>query len=119
MRNKFATWLQQERESRGLSQAELARIANLHRAIISKIENSQTTPSPETLRAIARALKLPPEEVFRRAGLLPPRPETSPLIEALLSLVAELPPEEQEEILEYARFRFRRIESARRHPPGK
>lgn len=32
-------------------------------------------PDGETLDAIARALKLPPETVFRAAGLLPSKPE--------------------------------------------
>ena len=71
MKNNFGTWLQQEREKNNLSQSALANLAKLNRAVISKIENNASKPTPETLSAIAHALKLPPEFVFRKAGLLP------------------------------------------------
>ena len=110
MRDEFGLWLQQERDKRGMSQSELARTCGLHRAVVNKIENLHSSPTPETLLAIARGLKLPPEVVFRKAGLLPPRPETNPIIEALLAIVDTLPPEEQQEILEYAQYQLEKAE---------
>jgi len=98
MENKFGLWLQQVREARGLTQSDLARMANLNRAVINKIENNASFPTPETLNSIATALKLPTETVFRAAGLLPPKPELDQKIEDLNHLMRELPPDELEEI---------------------
>lgn len=43
--------------------------------VVSRILNGERSPKNETLKAIARSLKLSNETVFRAAGLLPPKPE--------------------------------------------
>lgn len=58
-------------KKRGISPADLSHLARKDQGVISRILNGQRKPSPETIRAIAIALKLPPETVFRAAGLLP------------------------------------------------
>jgi transcriptional regulator with XRE-family HTH domain len=75
MENNFAEWLVFEALARDWTQADLARKSGLNRAVISKILSDKSDPSPETCKALARALKLPIEEVYRAAGLLPPIPE--------------------------------------------
>ncbi len=67
----FTTWLQAEMDKHQWSQADLARYADLSRAVINKLLNGRTYPQPTTLDAIARALKIPAETIYRRAGLLP------------------------------------------------
>jgi len=108
MENKFGLWLQQVREARGLTQSDLARMANLNRAVINKIENNASFPTPETLNSIATALKLPTETVFRAAGLLPPKPEIDQKIEDLNHLMRELPPGDLEEIELIIRMKLNR-----------
>lgn len=57
-----------------------------------------------------------PETVFRRAGLLPNAPEgEARYFQELRDLIANLNPEEREELLAYAHFRYQR---AREHTPG-
>jgi transcriptional regulator with XRE-family HTH domain len=70
----FSEWLHQEMEKRQWSQADLARYADLSRAVINKLLNGRTYPQPTTLDAIARALKIPVETTYRKAGLLPKTP---------------------------------------------
>jgi transcriptional regulator with XRE-family HTH domain len=70
-RELFAKWLQDEMQSRGWDQSDLMRHANLTTGVVSRILSLEREPSPKTLRAIARAMQVPPEDVFRRAGLLP------------------------------------------------
>ncbi|MEW5829096.1 MAG: helix-turn-helix transcriptional regulator [Chloroflexota bacterium] len=53
------------------SQSDLARAADLSRAVINKLLNEKTYPRPTTLAAIARAFKIPTETAYRAAGLLP------------------------------------------------
>ncbi|WP_322792910.1 helix-turn-helix transcriptional regulator [Bellilinea sp.] len=69
----FSDWLLNEINKRGWSQAELARRAGIPRQIISNYINRQREkPDSDVLVSISRALNLPPETVFRAAGLLPP-----------------------------------------------
>ena len=69
----FSVWLQEQIDRLGISQSEFARRAGISRQAISNYINGQRmNPDGDTLEAIARALKLPPETVFRAAGLLPP-----------------------------------------------
>ena len=69
---RFSEWLQLELDRRGWSQSDCARSANLNRAVVNKLLNGKSQPQPPTLVAIARALKIPVETVYRAAGLLPP-----------------------------------------------
>ena len=79
--HKFKDWLLNEMDKRGWSQSDLARSADLNRAVIHKLLNGQSTPRPATLAALARAFRVPIEPIFRIAGLLPEIPESESLIE--------------------------------------
>src|SRR3990167_5968829 len=73
--SEFSEWLNQELESRNLKPADLAKKANISQSTISMIVSGQRGPGTEFCLAIAEAFKLPPEDVFRRAGLLPHKSE--------------------------------------------
>ncbi len=68
-------WLNEELSKRDWSLRELARRADISAGNLSQVMNYQRGAGPEFCRALARALRVPPEEVFRRAGLLPERPD--------------------------------------------
>lgn len=105
---EFSEWLQAQMGERQISQSELARRSGLHRAIISKIINQISVPTPETVEALANGLKLPPELVYRAAGLLPPIPEERSQIDELRYLANLLSDEELQEVIDYARHRLDR-----------
>ncbi len=67
----FSNWLIAELNARNWSQSELSRQADLTRAAISNYVSGQN-PNADAMRKIAKAFKLPPEIVFRAAGILPP-----------------------------------------------
>ncbi len=123
----FSDWLSKEIKKRGWSEAELARRANIPRQIINNYINRQRKkPDSDVLVAIARALNLPPETVFRAAGLLPPVSPNSEHQQEFLYLLSQLSPEEQEEILELLRFKTERrktpppsIPPSRAHKPAR
>jgi len=113
----FSDWLIAEMNKRGWSQADLAREAGLNRQVISTYVNRQREkPDSNVLIAIARAFNLPPEIVFRRAGLLPPKPPDTEYGEELLYLLSQLSPQEQAEILDYIRFKASKKEP---EPPAR
>src|SRR6187431_725196 len=79
--SKFKDWLLHEMDKRGWSRSDLARSADLNRAVIHKLLSGQSTPRPATLAALARAFKIPIERLYRVSGLLPEIPESESLIE--------------------------------------
>ena len=91
MNQDFTEWLENELITRGWTRAELARRANVSQSTLSLIWTGERTPGPDFCRAIARALNIPPETVFRKAGLLPASPDPDPEIEEALYLFAQLP----------------------------
>ena len=72
----FTDWLLSRMSEKHLSQAELARRSGLTKQAIGNYVAGRT-PDEYAIRKLAYGLKLPPEEVFRAAGLLPPNPEAN------------------------------------------
>jgi len=67
----FSDWLRVEVENRGWSFRELGRRAGLSSGAVSQVITGANFPGPEFCNGVARALGVPPERVFREAGLLP------------------------------------------------
>ncbi len=108
--NKFGSWLLKEIESRDMSQSDLARACEITTAQMSRIISGERNAGKETIAKIARAFKLPPETVFRAAGLLPPQSPENEIIEQITHLTQELPTYEQQDILEFVKMRHRLAE---------
>lgn len=68
----FSEWVTEELNQRGWHQAELVRRSGLSVGHVSRIVTGQRLPGKDAIQGIARAFKMPVEEVMRRAGLLPP-----------------------------------------------
>ncbi len=101
--DRFAVWLVDELNKRDWMPSTLANRAGINSGSLSHILNGTRKAGPESCLAIARTLKLPPEEVFRRAGLLPSKPEIDSRAEELLHLFRQLDERDQKRILQTAR----------------
>lgn len=77
---KFSQWLTEELINRNMKPADLVRLSGLDSAVISNLINGKRNAGTDTATAIASALKLPPAEVFRAAGLLPPEPNKDEIL---------------------------------------
>jgi transcriptional regulator with XRE-family HTH domain len=86
----FSDWLLKELNARNMSQSDLARVAGLGSGTISNIVSGNRKVGQETLDKIARALRLPPEAVFRAAGLLPPNKDLDPWVEQQKEIISKL-----------------------------
>jgi transcriptional regulator with XRE-family HTH domain len=120
----FPAWLTLERENREWSQSDLSRHANISRQVISDYENRKRKYYDEAiLKKIAHAFKLPPEAVFRAAGILPQQTPENEIVEQINHLAKELPADEQQGILEFVKLRHRiaeqRKENETRRPRNK
>jgi transcriptional regulator with XRE-family HTH domain len=78
---RFNEWLSEKLTEKELSQAELARRAGTTQSAISLVLSENRNPGPEFCEKIARGLKISLEEVYRAAGLLPPKSKADEIIE--------------------------------------
>lgn len=105
--NDFIAWLEKELNERSWSDNQLAKRAGISHSVISKAR-SGLMPKWDACEAIAGALQLPVELVFRKAGLLAPRPDDDVSLEEWNYLLARLPQPEREELLQIARLKLNR-----------
>ena len=61
--------LQALRRARGLSQEELAHLANIHQTYLSGVERGKRNPSIVVLNRIAAAMQVDVEELVRSRGI--------------------------------------------------
>ena len=71
---EFTAWLNAEVEGRGWTFGELGRRASLSSGGISKVMTQQARPGWDFCLKVSHALRIPAEQVFRIAGLLPSLP---------------------------------------------
>ena len=98
----FSNWLLNELKKRDWNNSDLARHSRLTRQAVGNYINGRT-PSPEAVKAIARALKVPPETVSRQAGLLPSESQEAAEIRELKHLFDQLPDNRKDDLLAFAR----------------
>jgi DNA-binding XRE family transcriptional regulator len=72
--NNLARWLINQIDDLGWTQRELARRAGLSHTTINQVISEQRTPTWDFCASVAKALRIPEDEVFRLAGLKPPLP---------------------------------------------
>jgi len=105
---EFSDWLQRKLDERKWSYADLARNSRISPAQITRLMSGERGIGPKTCKAIARALRIPPETVFRQAGLLPPANKLDAKRELILFLADQLPDEEYEDLVAYINMRIDR-----------
>ena len=69
----LGAFIRQQRERSAISRRKLAEQAGISNPYLSQIERGLRRPSGEILKSIARALYLPAEALYERAGLLDER----------------------------------------------
>lgn len=65
IRERFATNLRRSRQATGLSQEELAHLADIDRTYVSSLERAVYSPTIEVLDKLARALGVQPEDLIK------------------------------------------------------
>ena len=70
MNEKFGNWLRQKIDEQKISQSELARKSKISTGQISRILSGARGAEGKTLSAIAKALGIPEDIIFREAGIM-------------------------------------------------
>jgi SOS-response transcriptional repressor LexA len=123
----FADWLTIQMKARGLSQAELARQMTISPSTVNKWLKGFGTPDTQSCAKLAKALRIPLEDVYRAAGHPSEAAEPSSVdqryedrvrsaMAELLGAVVEIPIHEQtasagfgDEVLEYVYWSAPRV----------
>lgn len=71
---QFSGWLKGLLKENRMKQADLARASGLDTGYISRVIRMERPPSPEFVKAVARALNVSEVEAMRQAGFLKPVP---------------------------------------------
>ena len=58
--------LRRECDKRGISQAELARLADVHYVTVNRIFNFKMSPTVDLVEKLATAMGLLPEKIFKK-----------------------------------------------------
>jgi len=101
---EFTTWLFEKMKNKGWTQSELATRAGVTETAISDVLSQRRKPGKKLCIGIARALDLPPEQVFRAAGLFPPAPPHTEYIEQLVYKANLLNENGKKELMDYVDF---------------
>lgn len=105
----FNMWLQNRLDERGWNQSKLAQRSGISQGQIARIMNGTREAGPRVCRAIARALNLPEEEVFRAAGLLTKsNGDEPPTLKEWIHLYVQASPDERDRMLDLARYLSRK-----------
>jgi transcriptional regulator with XRE-family HTH domain len=111
--SEFSDWLDTELSKRNWTRADLAKAAGISQSSLSLIYSGNRKPGNDLCESIARALKLPPEEVFRRAGLLPPKRD-NPWFPRFETIIEELSEEDIEDLYAIALAKLERQAAKKR-----
>ncbi len=103
-------FLEENMKKRNWSQADLARKSGLDTSLVSNILAGRRNIGVTSANAIAKAFKIPPEIIFRKAGLLPEVPDSSERLEELMYLYNLMPEEYQKDLINYAHVRIAMLE---------
>ena len=108
MSTNLTTLIEQEMNVRGWSIRELSRRAELAPTTISDVLGERTRPGVQFCNGIARALKEPPERIFRLAGILPSIIIGKERDQELLDLFHYLSPDDQDRTIAITRTLYER-----------
>ena len=93
--NTFSEWVKNQIKSRYWTSNELARQSGISPACISMVMTGQRNPGEKFCCGVAAAFNLLPEQVFRKAGLLPPRPQADDQLNKLIAIYHVLNEDDQ------------------------
>ena len=106
-KESFATRLRAVREARHYTLQEMADLLGTSKQVICRYENGQRTLKISVAADYAHRLQVDLLYLLGESDTLQP-PQTGQPDQEILQLFSQLPPEKQEEILDYIRYKLSR-----------
>ena len=98
-RNYLGDFIRNQREITRLSLRQLANLAHISNPYLSQIERGLYRPSAAVLKAIATALRIPPEKLYAAAGWFNPDTADEPGVEAAIRTDPQLTSGQKEALI--------------------
>lgn len=117
MEKTFIEWLEDELQERSWNGSELSRRSGMSQASVSMVLSGRRQAGNEFCDGVAKAFKMPPETVYRIAGLLPVKPNADEVVLEITHLSEKLDEANREDVRDYARLRLKKQE--REHSDNK
>ena len=113
----WVDWIITKREEQGLSQADLAHLADLSRTAISDYENRKRLhPDWRALNQISGALGYPANILFKLAGIPTDQIQKDLLVNTITYLAEQLPTDDdKQDVADYIRHRLSVAEKRGKH----
>ena len=99
-KHPFIQWIDDVEEELGWTDNKWATKAKISASVLSRARQQGVIPKWEACKALADGAKKSPITAFRRAGLLPPGPDDELSFEDWQHLLAQMTPEERDELKE-------------------
>ncbi len=110
MAKAFVDWLDDELRARDWTRAELARRAGINESSLSLIYSGGREPGRKICDGIAKAFKLPSDNVYRIAGILPMKPNNDETVTEIVHIYHLLNEDNKDDLLDYAKNRLSKQE---------
>jgi len=95
----FGDWLLAQLKANDWSMSKFGQLCGVSHVAVSRWISGERQPEPESCQVIAQALKVPVEEVYRRAGVPLSRPNLTTTAETALHLFRLLSEQDQDRLL--------------------
>lgn len=110
----FGEKLRQARKAAGMTQKELAQAVELKHNAVSNWEKGISSPDPDTIRRLCEILRMPPNFFFDTEEST----ALSGVEFALFGEVRQLSPEDQQDVLNFIRYKRSLQEKRKAHDPA-
>ena len=105
MGKEFGIWLRKKIKETGKTQAEVSSLIGVEQPQLSRILSGERGASIQVLKALARVLNIPDEQVFAKAGVMDEKPERNQKIDQITHLLYSLNEENLEELLRIVKIK--------------
>ncbi len=110
---EFWAFVDRKREERGFNWYSLEKAAGLANGAIRNRYQALSSPSARLCIALAKALSVPVEEIFNRAGILPKDALSTignnPSFREVLAIMRQLNEQQQRDLLDFARWKLDQV----------
>lgn len=97
-------------EDRELIPADITKRSGLSPSQVSKVLNRESPPGQKALDSFSKALNLPADDLYRRAGILPMKPNADETVSEIVHIYHMLTEINQGDLLDYAKNRLAKQE---------
>lgn len=111
----LVTYLSRVMDERDLSPADITKRGGLSPSQVSKVLNRESPAGEKAIKSFAKALNLPVDDLYRRAGILPLKPNDDETVSEIVHIYHLLNENNKDDLLDYAKNRLTKQEREKKN----